>query len=273
MERPIDIRTTIEYKSAKWLDAHLPGARVFAPGTIGFWLNAFSDAPQITGGFDNGILNPMLPHVIFQVYAGEKQEITVDLLRAYGCDAVIAGGKDSAEVYHPIAHPEKFSGMTELWRDGGDAVYDVPRRSRSLAHAMRAADLVQLQPVAYDTTAMRPYLAALENPAYPPAAFRWRTPSTAAVTADLRSEDIVSVQISWDRGWHASVGGREVPAWGDKLGQMVVEPHCNGVCTIDLNYDGGAESWWARTISRVSLGGSLLWILAGISRRERRIAQ
>src|ERR1035438_197597 len=52
--RPIDIHTTIEYKTAKWLDAHMPGARVFAPGTIGFWLNAFSDAPQLTGGFDNG---------------------------------------------------------------------------------------------------------------------------------------------------------------------------------------------------------------------------
>ena len=268
-EEPIDIRTTIEYKTAKWLDAHRPGSRVLAPGTIGFWLNAFSDAPLITGGFDNGILNPFLPHVIFQVYAGEKQQLTVDLLRAYGCDSVIAGGKDSAEVYHPIAHPEKFSGMTELWRDGGDAIYDLPGRSRSLAHVMRPSDLVQLQPVAYDTTAIQPYLAALDNPAYPPAVFHWRSPSAATVTADLHPEDILSVQVSWDKGWHASVGGRDVPSWGDRLGQVVVEPHCSGACTVDLNYDGGAEGRWARAISRTALGGGGLWILAGIIWRKR----
>ena len=56
--KPIDIRTTIEYKTAKWLEANMPGQRVFAPGTIGFWLNAFSDAPELAGGFDNGIVNP-----------------------------------------------------------------------------------------------------------------------------------------------------------------------------------------------------------------------
>jgi hypothetical protein len=238
-------------------------------GSIGFWLISSWEEAQITGGFDNGILNPLLPHVIFQVYAGEKQQLTSDLLRAYGCDAVIGGGKDSAEVYHPIAHAEKFSGMTELWRDGGDAIYDLPRRSRSLAHVMRPGDLVQLQPVAYDTTAIQPYLAALDNPAYPPAAFHWRTPSAATVTADLRPEDILSVQVSWDKGWHASVGGRDVPSRGDKLGQIVVEPRCSGPCTVDLNYDGGAEGRWARAISRAALGGGTLWILAGILWRKR----
>ena len=124
--RPIDIHTTIEYKTAKWLDAHMPGARVFAPGTIGFWLNAFSDAPQLTGGFDNGIRNPTVSDVIFHVYAGDNQQYMVDLLRAYGCDALIGGGADSAEFYHPISHAEKLRGLTELWRDGGDAITIFP---------------------------------------------------------------------------------------------------------------------------------------------------
>ena len=268
-EKAIDIRATIEYKTAKWLDAHLPGARVFAPGTIGFWLNAFSDAPQITGGFDNGILNPFVPHVIYQVYAGESQQLTLDLLRAFGCDAMIGGGKDSAEVYHPIAHPEKLSGLTELWRDGGDAIYDVPRRSRSLAHAMRASDLVQIQPVAYDSTAIQPYLAALDNPEYPEARFRWRGSSDAVITADLGPEQILSVQVSWDKGWRASAGGRSVRVWGDKLGQMVIEPRCSGPCTVELDYDGGAEGRWARGMAIVAWAGGALWIVAGVLWRIR----
>lgn len=268
-ERPVDIRATIEYKSAKWLDAHLPGARVFASGTIGFWLNAFSDAPQLAGGFDNGILNPMLQHIIYQVYAGDKQQLMLDLLRAYGCDAMIGGGKDSAEVYHPIAHPEKLGGLTALWRDGGDAIYDVPRRSRSLAHVMRADDLVQMQPVAYDSIAIQPYLAALDSPAYPPAAFRWNSPSTATVGADLRPDQILSVQVSWDKGWNASIAGRPVPVRGDKLGQVVIEPRCSGPCTVTLLYDGGTEGRWARAISISALGAGGLWILTGILWRKR----
>ncbi len=269
MGKPIDIRTTIEYKTAKWLDARMPGQRVFAPGTIGFWLNAFSDAPQITGGFDNGIVNPFVPHVIYQVYAGDKQQIGIDLLKAYGCDAVIGGGKESVEVYHPYAHPEKFVGLKELRREGGDVIYDVPRRTRSLAHAIRMGDQVQLTPVAYDTTAIQPYLAALDDASLPAADFHWRAPGNAAITADLKPDHILSVQITWDKGWKAYAGGRRVHAWGDKLGQMVVEPGCSGPCTVELRYDGGTEGLYARTIQRLALGGGGVWILLAILWRKR----
>ena len=267
--KPIDIRTTIEYKTAKWLEAKMPGQRVFAPGTIGFWLNAFSDVPELAGGFDNGIVNPMLPHVIYQEYAGDKQQVGIDLLKAYGCDAVIGGGKESAEVYHPYSHAEKFLGLTELWRERGDVIYDVPRRSRSLAHAMRLSDQVQLTPVAYDTTAIRPYLAALDDPSFPAAAFHWRAPGDAVIAADLKPEHILSVQITWDKGWKAYAGGQRVHAWGDKLGQMVVEPRCSGRCTVELKYDGGTEGTYARAIHRAALAGGGLWILMAILWRKR----
>ena len=269
IERPIQIQTTIEYKTAKWLDAHLPGARVFAPGTIGFWLNAFSDAPQITGGFDNGIRNPYVPGIILHVYAGDKQEFMVNLLRAYGCDAMIGGGQDSAEFYHPISHAEKLRGLTELWRDGGDAIYDIPRRGRSLAHVIRPGD-VMLRPLArYGFSALDPYLAALDNPDYPPAAFQWRAPSAASVTADMQPDQVLSVQIAWDQGWRASVAGRKVPLWSDKLGQMVVEPRCSGPCTVEIVYDGGTEGIYARAIHRLAVAGGGLWILGAILWRKR----
>jgi hypothetical protein len=263
MERPIDIRTTIEYQTARWLDANLHGRRVFAPGTIGFWLNAFSDSPQLTGGFDNGILNPFVPHAIYQIYAGAEQDLAIAWLKAYGCAAVVAGGADSREVYHTYAHPEKFRGMTELWRNGGDAVLAVPGRSASLAHAVRAADLVQLTPVAYNDVAVKPYLAALDDRSLPPADLHWRDPGAATITTALRPEHLLSVQISWDPGWHAAVNGEPRRAWGDKLNQMVVEPRCSGPCTVELTYDGGAEGRISRWLSRLALGAGGLWIILG----------
>ena len=261
-EQPIDITSTIEYRSARWLNHNLPGSRVFAPGTIGFWLNAFADNPQLTGGFDNGILNPMVPHIIFQVYAGDKQRVMLDWMKAYGVDAVVAGGKDSREVYHPIAHPEKFAGLTELWRDQGDAVYDMPRRSRSLAHVIRASDEVRGTPVAYDTAAIQPYLAALENPASPAAAFRWLEPARALIRANgMAADQMLSVQISWDQGWRAYTRGERVPARADKLGQMIVEPHCSGACEVELRYDGGREHALASLACVLSLILGMVWIL------------
>jgi len=261
IERPIDIRTTIEYQTARWLDVHLPGRRVFAPGTIGFWLNAFGDNPMLTGGFDNGILNPFLPDVIFQIYAGEHQDLAVAFLKAYGCAAVVGGDRESREVYHPYAHPEKFHGLPELWRNGGDVIYAVPGRSASLAHAVRAADLVQMTPVAYNDVAIKPYLAALDDPSLPAADLTWRAPDAATVTADLRPEHLLSVQIAWTDGWHAFVNGQPRRLWGDKLNQIVVEPRCSGPCTVQLGYDGGWDHRVARWLSPLALIAGVLWMV------------
>jgi len=184
-------------------------------------------------------------------------------------DAIVGGGKDSAEYYHPISHVEKLRGLTELWRDGGDAIYSIPRRSRSLAHVMRPDDLVRHPLSSHGFTALDPYLAALENPLYPAAGFRWRAPSAATVTADLHPDQVLSVQIAWDKGWNASVGGRPVATFSDELGQMVVEPKCGGRCTVELTYDGGAEGVWARAVNRLALAGGGLWILVAILWRKR----
>lgn len=267
--RPIKIETTIEYKTAKWLDVHLPGARVFAPGTIGFWLNAFSDAPQLTGGFDNGIRNPFVPAAIFYTYAGDNQQYTVNLLRAYGVDAMIGGGKDSAEFYHPISHVEKLNGLKELWRDGGDVVYDIPRRSRSLAHVIQLDEQMNHPLALYGFSALDKYLAAVDNPAYPAAPFQWHGPSSATVTTDMTPEQILSVQIAFDKGWNVTVGGKRVHTWDDTLGQMVVEPRCSGPCTVEFKYDGGTEGRYARAVDRLSLAGGGLWILVAIIWRRR----
>ncbi len=261
MIRPIEIEKTAEYRVATWLERNFPGRRVFPPGTIGFWMTAFSDSPTLTGGFDNGIRNTVLQDVNFQILAGDKLEVALDWFKAFGVDAVVGGDRESGEFYHPISHPERFHSLPELWRDGAEAIYRVDRGSTSLAHAVRAGDLPAVLPPAYDTTLLKPYLAALENPALPPADFQWLTPSQARITAVLRPEHLLSVQVAWDKGWHARVNGATRRVWGDKLGQTVVEPRCDGACAVDLYWDGGMEMQVARVLSPVALSAGLLWIL------------
>jgi hypothetical protein len=263
-DQPLDIRTTVEYKASTWLEAHLPGARVFAPGSFGYWLNAFGDIPQLTGGFDNGIANPALPHVIFSIQDGAFRDRALDMLRAYGVDAILIGTEDTPDFHQPVHHLDRFAAEKVLWREGGDAIYDTGRRSRSLAHVMRPADLAQYAPDYNYPQILTPYLAALHNPVYPPADFRWLAPSEASVAAGaMQPEQILSVQVSWDQGWAATANGRGVPVYGDKMGQIVVEPRCSGPCSVRLRWDGGVEGILTRWLSRVTLASGVVWVLMG----------
>lgn len=261
-ERPLDVRTTAEYEISSWFGDHMPATRVFAPGSIAFWMTAFSDTPELKGGFDNGIRNPLLWGVIYQIEAGDKPEIALAWLKAFGCQAIVGGDPGTREAFHVYPHPERLHGLPELWRDGPEVIYEVPGLNHSLAHAMRAADLPQETPPNYDIRPLQPYLAALDDPTLPAANFQWRGRSAATVDAVLRPEQLLSIQISWDQGWQAGVNGQPRPIYADKLGQIVVEPGCNGACTVDLSYNGGAQMRVARVVSWAALAGSLFWIFA-----------
>jgi hypothetical protein len=270
MERPLDIQTTSEYHVARWLGEHMPGQRVFAPGTIGFWMNAFGDTPMMNGGFDNGMRNALLQDIIFQVYFGDKLEVGLGWLKAYGVDAIVGGDAASREIYHPYRHPEKLHTLPVLWHDSTETIYAVPCGSLSLAHAVHAADVPAEKPFAYELKAVRGYLAALDDPALPPADFRWTATNSARIAANLRPEHLLSVQVTFDRGWHASVNGAQRPIRGDTLGQIVVEPRCDGACVVDLVYDGGAETRLAYAASVLALLGGALWIIFGSIRWRTR---
>jgi len=270
MEQPIDIQATGEYRVSRWLGEHMPGKRVFAPGTISFWMNAFSDTPMMNGGFDNGMRNVLLQYIIYQEYFGDTLEVGLGWLKAFGVDAIVGGDPQTREFYHPYAHPDKLHSLPVLWRDDTEVIYAVPRGSSSLAHAVRAGDLVTEEPISYELKAARTYLAALEDPTLPPADFRWTGTGAARITGSLRPEHLLSVQVTFDKGWHATVNGAPRRIWGDKLGQIVVEPRCNGACSVDLFYDGGTEMRLAHAASVLALAGGGLWILLGSIRWRKR---
>jgi len=267
MDRPIDIRGTIEYEAAQWFDRNIKGQRVFAPGSVGFWLNAFNDTPQLGGGFEQGSTNQLLPHVTYQIYYGEgaggrEDEIGELWLESFGVHAVMVTGPHSREAYKPFRNPHKFAGsLKELWRDGDDVIYEVPSRSVLLAHVMKREDLAARTPSGgIDVDPLRPYVAALDNPAYPLADFRWLAPSRAAIAANMEKSQIVSVQINYHPGWHARANGRACGVSPDKLGLLVIEPACAGPCAIELAYDGGAEMLAMRILCWGALAGGVFWL-------------
>ena len=259
---PIDMTQTVEYQAASWLRENLPGARVFITGSTQFWLNAFTDNPQIGGGFDQGIVNRQIPIVRYGIpWTENNGENTVMWLRLYGAQAVVVSGPESRDAYpHDWRDPDKFAGvLPELRRDRGDVIYAVPQRSASLAHVILPQHVVE-QPIDnFDPAPVRPLAEALEDASLPLASFAWQSPDRARIAADLRREHLLFVQIAYHPGWRAVVHGEPRAIRKDGLGFMVIEPRCQGPCEVTLTYDGGLEMQLAKLLSGLTALGGLVW--------------
>jgi hypothetical protein len=254
--RSVDIQSTIEWKTAQWLNQHWTGERVLVPGSSAFWLTAFSDTPELWG-FDQGVTDYIIRDAEFALYNGESAgplnaEDSVLWLKALGVQAVGVSGPSSAEVYKPFVSPKKFEGVLEpLWRHGDDdVIYRVGKGPASLARVIPRTALVSTKPVhGLDVDPLRPYAAALDDLRMAAAEFRWSSMHSADITTNLESAQVLSVQMAWHKGWHATANGRPTPIRRDAIGLMYIDPEISGPCKIEMVYDGGGEMHAAWAVS------------------------
>jgi hypothetical protein len=174
-------------------------------------------------------------------------------LKAFGVRAIAVSGPHSPEYWRPFGHPTKFDGVLPvLWHEDDTTIYSVPS-SPSLAHAMRPESLAPSKHTAApDDEALRRYVAALERPSSS-ASFEWRGANQAAIGARLEPGEVVSTQVTYDRGWRASVNGAPRAVYRDGFGFLAVRANCAGDCRVDLVYDGGLEANLCRTVSLAAL--------------------
>lgn len=250
--RPVKIASTGTYRVAHWLDQHMPGQRVMVSGAYSYYVNDFSDQPQLFGGAD-----PMLPHFImrvvnFVIYSGMNAgardgDISILWLKALGAHAIAVPGPLSEEYYKPFAHPEKFEGkLPVLWSEAGDTIYGVPARSLSLAHVVPRDAVVRHTPIhGLDVGEVETYVRSLEDPSMPEAPLEWRDRHTMEIRTEVHPGQALSVQETYTPGWRASVNGKAQEVHSDGLGMIALDPVCDGPCHITLTYDGGME--WKAT--------------------------
>ena len=271
--RPIDICQTVEYRVADWLDRNGPYARVFAPGSISLWLNTFTDTPQLAGCCYQSSPNFESYVAAYTVYtdqnAGDRGAYySLIWLKAFGVQAIAMDGPGSTEVYHPYAHPQKFDAtLRPLWKQGDNEILEVPERTAGLAHVIPEAALPRRTPIhGLDVAPLLPYVAALDDPALPPAAMRWRNRHDATIQARLSKQQLISVQLTYTKGWHATIDGQPREVMPDAIGLLAIRPRCEGDCVIRLTYDGGAEM----TIARIASWSIACLLLLGVLLAERK---
>ena len=265
--RGTDITSSASYRVARWMDEHMDGQRVMVSGSYSFQFNEITDTPQFYGGHEPMQLNPIMRIAYFVVLTGMNAgardgEISALWLEAMGTHAVSVPGPRSSEYYKPIVNPLKFEGVLPvLWREGDDTIYAIPARSNSLAHVLPPEAIVRDAPVnGLDVSEIERYVNALDDPTLPEAKLFWRDRHTAGIQAQLEPDQVVSVQITHDPGWHATIAGVPQKVERDGLGFLFLKPACRGECEITLYYDGGPE-WRATCLASLMVMGAVLCLL------------
>lgn len=273
LAQKIDVPKTVECQVARWCDRNLCGERILTFGSVSFWLNEFTDTPQMTGLFEHSLTNPQNMSFGYMVAsAGSSPEQSADgallWMKAWAVRAVAIGGPNSGEAYRATVFPYRFRDKLPLaWSNGDDYIYLVPQRTPGLARVVRERDLVKKPPAhGLDLAELRPFVAALDDPTLPVASFQWLGSNDARIRGALTPDQVYSVSINWDRGWTATADGLPIPVRADGLGLIAIAPHCSGPCEVQLHWSAAPESRIVTAITLATLLGCGLWIW-----RERRL--
>lgn len=266
--RAHDLAERPEFTIPHWMAAHLPNARALPTGSIRFWYDAWNNNAQAYGGSDQGMLNQRIIVAHWAILQGPDPNLAVAWLQALGVDAIIVPSKNSREVYHDYANPEKFRGLLPILYDDlqGNTIYRVPRRFPQLARVVARASLSRIPPLRgdEDLAHVTQYVSAIENGPGAPPAINAASADSVDITAATVPGQAVLFQQTLDPAWHAYVDGKRLQLHSDPMGFMLLEPS-PGTHTIHLRFEMPPEN-------RIGLALSALTcvILAGFSLRQHR---
>jgi hypothetical protein len=144
-----DLSKHSEYTTARWLDTHMNGQRVYVAGSTSFWLNAFTDTPQMVGCCDQGESMPLLTRIAWLVNNSPQTDEAIRWLQKFGVRALVVNGPESTDVYKDIHAPERFAGLRVLHRENGDTIYEVPSVGQASGPAQHWPGGLRHIPIAY----------------------------------------------------------------------------------------------------------------------------
>lgn len=252
----LDIKKTAEYEIAKWLESKAGEERVYLTGNYAFWLNVFTNVPQLRGGSDQGATNPWWNHVTYQINTGEDPEIAVAWLKAMNLSYIVVNSGNSPNYYKDYKFPRKFEGVLEkVYQDHGDAIYKVPIRNLSLVKPIDLNVLLNLKiPYnAVDKEALFAYVDWIEKPSVSTIKLTKIRSNKYEIVSDLKKENEgILLQMTAAPGWKANLAGKRLRIEKDPLGFMVLRPGL-GEKRIVLSHGPAWDEWLGYGITLVTL--------------------
>lgn len=224
-----DYGRRVEYRTTDWIARNLPGARVFAAGSMRLWYDAWRGGEQVGGGSEQGLENDMLVLAQWQVIRDGNADTARDIawLQGLGADAILVSQANSPEIFHDYPAPAKFAGvLPAIYDDGqGDTLYRVPRRSPAHARVVEARRMASLPAIPitnYDGPQIEAYAAAVEHGPDAPVEMQWEGTDGVRVRAHFDEGESLLVQESFDPAWRAWCDGKRLAIRKDVAGNMLV---------------------------------------------------
>lgn len=277
--QPTPREASAEFRAARRVAELAPTGRVFAPGGTRFRLNSWFGIQQLGGTFESGLRNRNALHFAYHIQRGQgrppekRAADAVKLLRASGVEYLIVHGPGSNEHWRDVANPELIGAQLELvWREGDDSLYRVP--FRGLANLVEPGELPPGLPVGDWVDYLKPYLAAMDNPARPALETRWEGASAVVIRAPaIPAGMLVTLRVSFDPRWRAWQDEREIPATSDQMGNLLLSPRPapDRPTEIQLRYAPPRQQIAGTAVSLLTAAGCLaaLWR----ERRRRRLPE
>ena len=254
-----DYRARVEYRVTDWIWTHMPDARVNTSGSVRFWFDTWHDLAELGGGSEQGLLNPLVQDVSWEILMGSRGELARLWLQAMGTDAMYVAHANSENPYKDGSHFERFADWPVLYDDGqGNTLYGTGRRWAARA---RVVDTARIRAIAEpwnieDQAAIERYVDAVENgPDSAPTVER-PSPDEMMVHARLSAGQSLLVQETWDAGWEAWDGGRRLAVSKDAMGFLLVAAPA-GERTIRLEFPMPLENrvgWGVTALTVAGLG-------------------
>jgi len=237
----VDITKTPEYVISEWLSEHVHDERVYATGTVAFWLNVFSDVPQLRGGHDGAAINPWWSHVTYQINTGSNGSLAALWCKALNIRYVVVNYPNASTPYPDYSFPQKFEGILPLrFFYKGFGIFEVPLARPELVQAVRWNDFRRLPQISsvLDYDNLKAYVDLVEGP-NEGAECKYKILRANEITIEVSNstkDTALLVKMTYDDLWKAFVNNNEISITAVGPHFILLHPDLSGSYQIRLSY-------------------------------------
>jgi hypothetical protein len=228
------------------------------PGNYSFFLNYFTDIPQLRGALYQSEVHPWPEHIYYQVTNGVDPEISLAWLKIANIGWLVYGGP--RELFRDFKVPsDKFDTTLEkIEETHGDIFYKVPLKNASLAKTVPQTIVDVSVPVnAIDREPIELYIEHLE--ASNNELELEEKGGAYTITGDVDEGELILVQSTYVSGWKATTtNGRPLKVTSDPLGFILISPASNGAQQITLRYRTPLSVYVFRLVTVLTIG-FMIW--------------
>ncbi|MEM2221283.1 MAG: hypothetical protein QXU34_05925 [Ignisphaera sp.] len=241
------------------LPGDLFGPRIYCTGSIAFWLNVFTDKPQVRGGYDvAGSINPMWAHIAYFINTSPNSTLSIKWLKAFNVRYVVVDLPSAHLPYKDYKHPYKFEDKLDIVKEvDGVKIYEVPLSDPRPIQLIKKVDNPPLIKDIHNLKELQTYLDLVENSSCS-SKLDYRIISTNSIEAhigELKDDCYLLFKVNYDDRWKAYLNASELRPNPIGPGFMFYDlSGIRGAVKIDITYSGeNIVDWIFNTLSVASL--------------------